>query len=34
MDILRATIETADFGRLRRSCYSLSKQTPQDLKAA
>ena len=24
MDFLRATIETADFGRLRRACYSLS----------
>jgi len=34
MDFLRATIETADFNRLRRSCYSLSKRPPSDLKAA
>jgi hypothetical protein len=34
MDFLRATIETADFARLRRTCYSLSKQPPQGLKAA
>jgi hypothetical protein len=34
MDFLRATIETADFALLRRTCYSLSKQPPQDLKAA
>ena len=34
MDFLRATIETADFNRLRRSCYSLSKRPPGDRKAA
>jgi len=34
MDFLRATIETADFNRLRRACYSLSRRPPSGLKAA